>query len=91
MMRKHTENQGEKGRDWRTTQRRYSEPLIDVRAVAEMCGVSVWLLYKMAGNGRMPKPIKIGRLLRWKRRDVERWIAGGCRRVASKKIQEKKG
>jgi excisionase family DNA binding protein len=28
--------------------------------------------------GRMPRPLKVGRLARWRRSDVERWIADGC-------------
>ena len=55
-----------------------ADELIDVKTVARMCRVSVWLVYKMAGGGRMPKPIKVGRLLRWKKRAIQRWINAGC-------------
>jgi excisionase family DNA binding protein len=52
--------------------------LIDVRAVAELLGCSDRHVYRLADNGRMPKPRKLGALCRWSRAEIDAWIAGGC-------------
>jgi predicted DNA-binding transcriptional regulator AlpA len=35
----------------------------------------------MAAAGLMPAPLKIGALVRWRRTDLEAWLAGGCKPV----------
>jgi len=52
--------------------------LLDVRAVAAMVGCSSRNIYRLSDGGRMPRPVKIGRLVRWRRTDIEAWIAAGC-------------
>lgn len=52
--------------------------LLDVRGVAVMVGCSSRSIYRLSDGGRMPRPVKIGRLIRWRRSDVEAWIAAGC-------------
>ena len=51
----------------------------DVAAIATLLGCSSRHVRRLAESGRMPQPIRtIGRLLRWRRADVDAWIAGGC-------------
>lgn len=52
--------------------------LLDVKAVAAMLGCSARHVSRMADLGRMPDRIKFGALTRWRRADVEQWIADGC-------------
>jgi excisionase family DNA binding protein len=52
--------------------------LLDVRAVAQLLGCSPRHVYRRADGGRMPPPIKLGVLVRWPRRALDDWIAGGC-------------
>ena len=54
--------------------------LLNVGEVAELCGMSTKQVYRAAHAGRMPKPITLekNRLIRWRREDIERWIADGC-------------
>jgi excisionase family DNA binding protein len=55
------------------------ERLLDVREAAALLGLkSPRTLYKWAYSGRVPS-VKIGRLLRFHRADVERLIAQGHR------------
>ncbi|HOW69216.1 MAG TPA: helix-turn-helix domain-containing protein [Phycisphaerae bacterium] len=54
--------------------------LLDVKAVAELLGCSPRHVYRMADAGLMPRPVKLGSLVRWSRQGLEAWIAGGCRR-----------
>jgi excisionase family DNA binding protein len=55
--------------------------LLDVRAVAQMLDCSARHVYRLADAGRMPPPLKLGALVRWRRQTVEEWISGGCKPV----------
>lgn len=55
--------------------------LLDVQAVAALLGCSPRTVYRLSDAGRMPRPIKLGALVRWNRATLESWIADGCPRV----------
>ena len=57
--------------------------LLDVEAVARLCGCSAPHVRRLADAGRMPAPVKIGALVRWNRRAIEAWITDGCRRMTN--------
>ena len=49
--------------------------LLTARQVAERLSMSVRTLYRMVKSGRVPRPVRLGRkLIRWRRRDVERYV-----------------
>jgi len=52
--------------------------LLDANAVAEMLGCSTRHVYRLSDAGRMPRPVKLGALVRWSRDALESWIAAGC-------------
>ena len=52
--------------------------LLDVRAVAALLGCSPRHVYRLADGGRMPAPLRIGALVRWRRADLDAWLAAGC-------------
>jgi len=52
--------------------------LLKARDVAALCGVSVRTVWDWRAAGRLPQPINIGRLVRWRRKDIEDWIEAGC-------------
>ena len=52
--------------------------LLDVRAVGRMLDCSWRHVYRMSDGGRMPRPIKLGSLVRWRRSDLDQWLADGC-------------
>jgi len=58
-----------------------SAALLDVKAVAEMLTCSARHVYRLSDSGEMPRPVKVGHLVRWRRKELEDWIADGCRRV----------
>ena len=58
-------------------------PLIDVGQVAYLMRCSPRTVYRLSDAGRMPAPVRLGSLVRWRRVDVEAWIAGGCKTVRS--------
>ncbi|MEK6675988.1 MAG: helix-turn-helix domain-containing protein [Planctomycetota bacterium] len=56
-----------------------SAELLDVRAVAALLGgCSTRHVYRLADGGRMPRPIKLGSLVRWRRTELDIWISEGC-------------
>ena len=52
--------------------------MLTVGDVAKLMRCSARTVYRMADTGRMPKPVKLGALVRWPRAVVENWIAEGC-------------
>lgn len=52
--------------------------LISIRQVAEILSCSTRHIQRLADGGRMPRPIRLGSLLRWPRRVIEEWVASGC-------------
>lgn len=52
--------------------------LIDVRAVGERLGVSTRQIWKLTSSGRLPRPIRLGRSVRWREGDIAAFIAADC-------------
>lgn len=57
--------------------------LVDVDWLESFCRSSKRHIYRLVDSGRMPAPIKLGRLNRWRRTEIEQWIANGCKPVRS--------
>lgn len=55
--------------------------LLDVDQVAALCRCSARHVYRLADAGRMPRPLKLGALVRWNRATVLAWIADGCPKI----------
>ena len=55
--------------------------LLDVRAVGALLGCSSRHVYRLSDGGRMPAPVRLGALVRWRRQDLDAWLAGGCRPI----------
>lgn len=49
--------------------------LWDVRQVAAHMGCGVSTVWRWKTLGQIPKPMKIGGLVRWRREDIERFTA----------------
>jgi excisionase family DNA binding protein len=63
-----------------------SPALLDVRAVAALLDCSTRHVYRLADAERMPKPLKLGTLLRWRRADLDAWLADGCPAVRESEV-----
>ena len=60
--------------------------LLDVRAVAALLGgCSTRHVIRLADANRMPRPLKVGALLRWRRTEVMNWIDSGCQPIRPSK------
>ena len=52
--------------------------MLDVRGVAALLSCSARHVYRLADAGRMPRPVKLGHLVRWRRAEIIAWIEQGC-------------
>ncbi|HFK4113877.1 AlpA family transcriptional regulator [Klebsiella pneumoniae] len=50
------------------------DPLIDMTFITTYTGMTDKWFYKLIGDGRFPKPIKLGRSSRWLKSEVETWL-----------------
>jgi len=53
--------------------------LLSVDDVATLLRCSPRHIYRLADRGHMPRPVKLGALVRWSRRSVLEWVYDGCR------------
>ena len=60
----------------------HGRAMISIDDVAtKYLGCSTRHVQRLADSGRMPRPIKLGALIRWQRAVIEQWIADGCPNV----------
>jgi predicted DNA-binding transcriptional regulator AlpA len=59
-------------------------PLMNDDETAGMFGISSRHMKRLVEKGEFPAPIRLGSCVRWSRKDIEEWIAGGCARVQHK-------
>ena len=52
--------------------------LIDVKAVAALCVCSTRHIRRLVDEGKMPRPTRLGALVRFNRATIDAWIAAGC-------------
>lgn len=58
--------------------------LLTAAAVAKRLGVSKATVWRLRDSGRLPQPVKVGSLTRWRAAELEHWIEEGCPIVASR-------
>ena len=64
-----------------------SERLLDAKAVAKLLGVSARTVWRLSDGGRMPRPVRLGSLVRWKSDEIDDWISAGCPKVERRGMQ----
>ncbi len=52
--------------------------MLDVEQVAAMLRCSTRHVYRLSDGGRMPRPLKLGQLRRWRRAELTGWLDAGC-------------
>ena len=52
--------------------------LLSVREVAGRLKVSSRQIWKLLSSGRFPKPVRLGRSVRWRAEDIARWVELDC-------------
>jgi len=51
---------------------------VNVTQLAEMLSVSSRSIWRLSDSGKLPKPVRLGRSVRWNRREIEEWVEAGC-------------
>lgn len=54
--------------------------LLKTDEVADMCKVSPETIRRLADAGAMPRPVRLGRSVRFRRKEILNWIEKGCPR-----------
>ena len=52
--------------------------LVDVNGVAELLSCSSRHVFRLTEAGKMPKPVRLGSLVRWSQVSIQSWIEAGC-------------
>lgn len=52
--------------------------MLDMEQVAALLCCSTRHIYRLSDAGKMPRPLKLGALVRWRRAEIEAWIADRC-------------
>lgn len=52
--------------------------LLSVVQVAAMLGVSRAHIWRLHTAGHLPAPLRLGRAVRWRRSELEAWLAAGA-------------
>lgn len=52
--------------------------LIDGKEVARLLDVSPRTIWRLKDSGKMPRPIRLGNLVRWSYDEIKEWIELGC-------------
>lgn len=52
--------------------------MITARQLAVILQVSKRQVWRMLSARRVPQPIRVGSVVRWRMADIEQWIADGC-------------
>ena len=55
-----------------------SAGMYDAESLARLLKCSTRTIYRLCDAGRMPRPIKLGALVRWPRAAIVDWIGAGC-------------
>lgn len=55
-----------------------SAELLDVGGVAALLRCSRRHVYRLSDAARMPRPVRLGSLVRWRRAELMRWLDDGC-------------
>lgn len=52
--------------------------LITADELATLLGLSARTVWRMHSAGRLPAPVKLGRAVRWRQKEIDAWIEAGC-------------
>ncbi len=52
--------------------------LLTAKDVGRLLRCSPRTVSRLAETGRMPAPVRLGKLVRWSRRALDGWLAEGC-------------
>jgi excisionase family DNA binding protein len=57
--------------------------LLPAREVAKLLGISVRHVWALLAEGRLPRPLRLGRAVRWNVDELRAWLAAGGPEIAA--------
>lgn len=57
--------------------------MLTAEEITHVVNCSPRTVHRLADEGVLPSPVRIGGMLRWWRPDIEGWIERGCPKVAT--------
>lgn len=55
--------------------------LLNVREVAALLDLSPRTVWRWSDSGRMPRPVRLSSLAKWRMRELREWIDNGCKPI----------
>ncbi len=52
--------------------------LLNAKQVGFMLNLSRATVYRLNAEGRLPRPVHLGRATRWRREELVQWVEAGC-------------
>ena len=65
--------------------KKQNQELLTVPEVAEICGISPESVRRLTDRGAMPRPVRLGRSVRYRRTEIKGWIAEGCEDLSKRR------
>jgi excisionase family DNA binding protein len=59
--------------------------LVDADQLTAMLGISLRQVRRLDSAGQLPGRVKLGRLVRWRKDDIEKWTKTGCKPQTTKR------
>lgn len=50
---------------------------VSAEEVAKLLGISRAHVWRLHSSGRIPRPVRLGRAVRWNRKNLEAWLEAG--------------
>lgn len=60
------------------TQRDHARLALTAAAAAKLLDISIRHFWKLNATARIPRPVRLGRSVRWQLRELEEWLQAGC-------------
>ena len=64
--------------DHKTVPAQVEPLLVDVKALGRLLSLSVRSVRRLNSGGKVPRPVRVGRSVRWNVETIREWIAQGC-------------
>ena len=62
--------------------------MLTAEEIAGLVNCSPRTVHRLADEGVIPKSVRIGGMLRWRRPDIRQWIDAGCPKIANAQVQQ---
>ena len=66
----------------------HNDKFVSMQFITELTGLSDKWFYKLAQEGKFPKPVKFGRSSRWIEREVKEWLEERIRMSRSNDVSD---